>query len=156
MEIFETKMFNGRDHKKSGAWRVLVFVFCWVIIFALDAKLSGARADCAKIPNLKIWEAKTSVKVKEIVATQYNDDWEAYLDKLEDEHQNSRAIYSSGGTYQTGNSDRIINLSGPDLAYYNWVQSKRLTAVKCLAAEAMGEELEQLTTAAPASSSNYK
>ena len=149
-------MLNGDDLSKSVVWRALFFVFCWIISVGLDASFSPARAGCTKIPTLRIWEAKTSVKVKEIVATQYNDDWEAYLDKLENEHQKSREAYSDGEVYQTGSSDRTINLSGADLAYYNWVQSKRLTAVKCLAAEAMGEELERLTTAAPATPPNYK
>ncbi len=121
-----------------------VFAFVTVSVFAGSAGAS----ECQAFPKLKLWGNFTHERVKNMVATRLEGDWDSYLGRLDARLRTIKDMQINDQELVLTYKGKRYGIKGGKLALYVHASKVRRDVVECLAEEAVAENLENFATAA--------
>lgn len=128
------------------------FRFGFAAVFAVAVSsfiaVPASASVCQPFPNVSVWGDYTHARVKEIVASRLNGDWDTYIAYLSKRLAMIRDVENQGKTLSIEFEGVRYLYSGDELKRYVKAAEERQRIVQCLAEEATVAKLQQFSTAA--------
>ncbi len=124
----------------------LSIVFILSFLLGINSVSHSAKAQCASIPQSKWSKALSHESVIRYVEQKYQGHWTPYIEKLEKQYHDIKAISDKGSSILV--TKKRIKVQGQELEIYTGRIKQRLDVFKCLAEE---ERLIDQLSAPPSS-----